>query len=225
VPRRVVLDLALRAGLGQVGGLVKRQRPAVAWGDNSVSNCRSCSRAKGPGTRAGAFPMARSLSEEGPRGPRRGVKRIPPGPLELAAPARRPRSRAGPRRAPRTCRGTASPARPTPATAPPPAPASSSASPGPAARTIPARSSWCTAARYCATAQWVWDSYARAGAERSTQAPGSPSAPRTTIRSRPQRPAARPRCWSGRTDRSATCLGVDVEVILTRSYIFRMENH
>jgi hypothetical protein len=28
------------------------------WGDSSVSSCRSCSRAEGPGTRAGAFPMA-----------------------------------------------------------------------------------------------------------------------------------------------------------------------
>ena len=46
----------------------------VAWGDNSVSSCRSYGRAKGPGASAGAFPTARSLSGEGPRGPRRCAK-------------------------------------------------------------------------------------------------------------------------------------------------------
>ena len=44
-----------------------------AWGDNPVSSC-SYSEPKGPGTSAGAFPMARSLSGEGPRGPGRGAK-------------------------------------------------------------------------------------------------------------------------------------------------------
>jgi hypothetical protein len=37
-------------------------------GDNSVSSCRLCSRATGPGTTsAGVFPVALSLSGEGPR--------------------------------------------------------------------------------------------------------------------------------------------------------------
>ena len=50
------------------------------WGDNSVSSCRSYSRAKSPGatSSAGAFPMALSLSGEHPRGPRRDP---PAGPL------------------------------------------------------------------------------------------------------------------------------------------------
>ena len=46
------------------------------WGDtcNAVSSCsRSHSRAKGPGTSAGAFSMAHSLYGEDPRGPRRGA--------------------------------------------------------------------------------------------------------------------------------------------------------
>ena len=59
----------------------------VSSGDNPVSSCRSRSRAKGPGTRAGALPMARALYAEGPRGlggaPRGPVG--PPGPLGLAA--------------------------------------------------------------------------------------------------------------------------------------------
>ena len=71
------------------------------------------SRAKGPGTSAGAFPMALSLSREDPRGPRCGAKGSvgPPGPLELAALvvatvrclrrcARRSRQAAGARREP-----------------------------------------------------------------------------------------------------------------------------
>ena len=68
---------------------------AVAWGDNSVSSCRSYSRAKGPSAGAGAFPtcMALSLYGEDPRVPRRGAKGLvePLGPLELAAMARRRR--------------------------------------------------------------------------------------------------------------------------------------
>jgi hypothetical protein len=46
----------------------------LAWGDNSVSSGRSYNRAKDPGTSAGAFPMALSLSGEDPRGLRRGAK-------------------------------------------------------------------------------------------------------------------------------------------------------
>ena len=42
----------------------------LTWGDNSVSSCRSYSRAEGPGTSAGAFSTARSLSGENSRGPR-----------------------------------------------------------------------------------------------------------------------------------------------------------
>jgi hypothetical protein len=49
-------------------------RRTGAWGDNSVSGRRSYSRAKAPGTSAGAFPMALSLSGEGPSGPQRGAK-------------------------------------------------------------------------------------------------------------------------------------------------------
>ena len=54
----------------------------VAWGDNSVRGRRSYRRDKGPGTSAGAFPMALSLSAEEeriqwvldgvPRGPTQG---------------------------------------------------------------------------------------------------------------------------------------------------------
>jgi hypothetical protein len=73
-------------------GKTASNRPSVAtWGDNSVSSCRSYRRAKGPGTSAGAFPTALSLSGEGPRGPRRGAKGscgTPRGPLELSAPGR-----------------------------------------------------------------------------------------------------------------------------------------
>jgi hypothetical protein len=46
----------------------------VTWGDNSVSSRKSCARAKGPGTSAGAFPVALSLSGEGPGGHWRGAK-------------------------------------------------------------------------------------------------------------------------------------------------------
>ena len=46
----------------------------VTWGDNSVSSHKSCARAKGPGTSAGAFPVALSLSGEGPGGHWRGAK-------------------------------------------------------------------------------------------------------------------------------------------------------
>jgi hypothetical protein len=52
------------------------QRPRT-WGGNSVSSGRSHSRAKGPGTSAGAFPihpMTPSLSGEDPRGPQGGAK-------------------------------------------------------------------------------------------------------------------------------------------------------
>jgi hypothetical protein len=55
---------------------------------NSVSSRKSCGRAKGPGTGAGAFPMAHPLSGEGPRGPRRGAQGscgTPRDPLEFAA--------------------------------------------------------------------------------------------------------------------------------------------
>jgi hypothetical protein len=53
------------------GGAARRAAARVAaWGDNAVSSCRSYSRAKCPG----AFPVALSLSGEGPRGPRRGAK-------------------------------------------------------------------------------------------------------------------------------------------------------
>ena len=38
--------------------LLLRGGEVEAWGDNPVSSCRSYSRAKGPGTRAGAFPVA-----------------------------------------------------------------------------------------------------------------------------------------------------------------------
>jgi hypothetical protein len=47
---------------------------AKSCGDNSVSSCMSHSRAKGPGASASAFSMARSLSGEGPSGPRGGAK-------------------------------------------------------------------------------------------------------------------------------------------------------
>jgi hypothetical protein len=42
-----------------------RARVLGTWGDNSVSSCRSYSRSTGPGTSAGVFPMARSLTGEG----------------------------------------------------------------------------------------------------------------------------------------------------------------
>ena len=54
-----------------------------------MSGRRSCSRAKGPGTSAGAFPMELSLSGEGPRGPRRG----PPISFSLSRASRSPRRR------------------------------------------------------------------------------------------------------------------------------------
>ena len=61
----------------------------ITWGDNSVSSCSSCSRAKGPGTSAGAFSMARSLSGEDQRGSSTGCQGVlwDPcmGPPELAA--------------------------------------------------------------------------------------------------------------------------------------------
>ena len=57
-----------------------------AWGDNSVSSCRSHSRAKGPGTSADAFSMARSLCGEGPRGHGRGTKGSCGTPASNAAP-------------------------------------------------------------------------------------------------------------------------------------------
>ena len=41
-----------------------------------MSSCRSYSRAKGPGTSAGAFPMALSLSGEGPRGSSTGCEGV-----------------------------------------------------------------------------------------------------------------------------------------------------
>ena len=82
-PHRRLLRRALRArggaaaGVGDDGGVQAelRRRPELrlrsrrrrAWGDNSVSSCRSYSGAKGPGTSAGVFPMALSLSGEGPR--------------------------------------------------------------------------------------------------------------------------------------------------------------
>ena len=79
--------------------LAKRSAAAFlevrTWGDHSVSSCRPYSRAEGPGTSAGLFPMALSLSGEDPRGPRRGAK----GSLELAA-LRRPPMPARARRAP-----------------------------------------------------------------------------------------------------------------------------
>ena len=50
---------------------VRRHSPRVArlfvWGDDSVSNCSSCSRAKGPATSAGTLPTAQS------RDPQRGA--------------------------------------------------------------------------------------------------------------------------------------------------------
>jgi hypothetical protein len=57
------------------------------WGDPSVSSCGFHSRANGPGTSAGAFSMARSLSGR-IQGVLGGVPRGPvgpPGPRELAA--------------------------------------------------------------------------------------------------------------------------------------------
>jgi hypothetical protein len=52
---------------GLVARLPDRAAPAVrsllAWGDNSVSSCRSYSRATGPGTSAGAIPMTFFLSK------------------------------------------------------------------------------------------------------------------------------------------------------------------
>jgi hypothetical protein len=62
----------------------------IAWCDNAVSSCRSCSRAKGPGTSVGAFPTTLSLPE-GIQAVLDGVRRGPvgpPGPLESAALAR-----------------------------------------------------------------------------------------------------------------------------------------
>jgi hypothetical protein len=44
-------------------------RTIGTWGDNSVSSCRSYSRAKGPGTSAGTFPIALILYGYDPRGP------------------------------------------------------------------------------------------------------------------------------------------------------------
>jgi hypothetical protein len=53
----------------------------LARGENSVSSCRPYSRAKGPGTSAGSFPMALSLSAEaGVQGVLGGVSRGPVGP-------------------------------------------------------------------------------------------------------------------------------------------------
>jgi hypothetical protein len=68
-------------------GVPIRSWPSVTWDDNSVSSCRSYSRAKGPGTSAGVFPMALSLSRGVP-GVLGGVRRGPvgpPGPRGLAA--------------------------------------------------------------------------------------------------------------------------------------------
>jgi hypothetical protein len=67
-----------------------------AWGDNSVVGCRSCSRAKGPGTSVGAFPVELSLSGENTRGPRRGAKGScgTPGTPWVSSPGSRRRSRA-----------------------------------------------------------------------------------------------------------------------------------
>jgi hypothetical protein len=59
---------------GFLGCAVTPSAMVCTWGDDSVSSCRSSSRATGPGTSAGAFPMELSLSKEGPRGPRRGAK-------------------------------------------------------------------------------------------------------------------------------------------------------
>ena len=48
---------------GGAMAVLKMSSSLLAWGDNSVSSCRSHSRAKGPGTSAGAssMDMARSL--------------------------------------------------------------------------------------------------------------------------------------------------------------------
>ena len=59
---------------GFLGCAVTPSAMVCTCGDNSVSSCRSCSLAKGPGTSAGTFPMELSPSKEGPRGPRRGAK-------------------------------------------------------------------------------------------------------------------------------------------------------
>ena len=63
----------------------QRSGRSGTWGDHSVRSCRSCTRAEGPGTSAGAFPMALSLSGEDSRGPRRDAKGScgTPGPLNL----------------------------------------------------------------------------------------------------------------------------------------------
>jgi hypothetical protein len=55
---------------GGAMAVLKMSSSLLAWGDNSVSSCRSHSRAKGPGTSAGAssMDMARSLCGEGRRG-------------------------------------------------------------------------------------------------------------------------------------------------------------
>ena len=69
---------------------------ALSWGDNPVSSCRPFTRATGPGTSAGAFPMALSLSGEDPRGPRLGAKGssgTPGAPAEFVALSLSPRGR------------------------------------------------------------------------------------------------------------------------------------
>jgi hypothetical protein len=66
-PARAALGGPAEAGLPQPAAL-------APGGDSSVSSCRSYSPAKCPGTSAGTFPVALSLSGEDPRGLRRGSK-------------------------------------------------------------------------------------------------------------------------------------------------------
>ena len=68
-----------RGGSGCWGRSREPRASHLARGDNSASSCRSYSRAKGPGTSAGALPMAVSLlvSGGGPQGVLDGVRRGP----------------------------------------------------------------------------------------------------------------------------------------------------
>ena len=59
--------------------LLLRGGEVEAWGDNPVSSCRSYSRAKDPGTRAGAFPVAFPYLER-VQGVLNGMPRGPAGP-------------------------------------------------------------------------------------------------------------------------------------------------
>ena len=61
-------DLHMVRTLSSDGAWLAAGSPPTRWGDNSVSSRRSYTRATGPGTSAGAFPIALSLSGDDSRG-------------------------------------------------------------------------------------------------------------------------------------------------------------